>query len=148
MAITFDGPVLVPVADPNDAERTARAVAARLEPPVTAFVVHVIEKGGGAPDKAPLEARREYAAESFGRARGPLEAAGLTVETEILYGTDVVETILDAATDHGVDGVVFVPRTGGRLTKLLTGDVTRRLVETASVPVVSLPRADASEDED
>ncbi|SEV89176.1 universal stress protein [Natrinema salifodinae] len=143
MTLSFDGTILVPVADPDDGERTAAALAPYLEPSSTVVVVNVIEKADGAPDKASVEQREEYAGEIFERARGPLADAPGTVETAILFGTDVVERIFEAAEDRAVDAVVFEPRKGGRFADLLAGDVARRLVKEAAVPVVALPRTDA-----
>ncbi|MCU4741522.1 universal stress protein [Halobacteria archaeon AArc-m2/3/4] len=142
MTLTFDGTVVVPAADPNDGERTARALAPRLAPGGRAVVVYVVEKAGGAPDKTSVEQSEEYAADVFEAARGPLEVSDGTVETEILYGTDIVETIFDAAGELNADGVVFVPRESNRLAELLTGDVALKLVKEASVPVVSLPEVE------
>ncbi|WP_226479044.1 universal stress protein [Natrinema amylolyticum] len=142
MPLTFDGTILVPAADPDDGERTAAALAPYLSPSSRVIVVNVIEKAGGAPDKASVEQREEYAREIFERARGPLEERARSVETAILFGTDVVETIFEAAVERDVDAVVFEPRDGNRFVELLTGDVARRLVKEASVPVVALPRTD------
>ncbi|SEQ06463.1 universal stress protein [Natrinema salaciae] len=142
MSLTFDGTVLVPVADPDDGERTAAALAPYLSPSSTVLVVNVIEKAGGAPDKASVEQREEYAREIFERARGPLAERAGSVETAVLFGTDVVETIFEAAVDRNADAVVFEPREGRRFVELLTGDVARRLVKEARVPVVALPEDD------
>ncbi|AGB32069.1 universal stress protein UspA-like protein [Natrinema pellirubrum DSM 15624] len=142
MVLTFDGRVLVPVADPDDGERTAAALAPYLGPESSVLFVNVIEKAGGAPDKASVEQREDYAEEIFERARGPLADRAESVETAILFGTDVVETIFDAAEERDVEAVVFEPRGGNRFVELLTGDVARRLVKQAAVPVVALPRTD------
>ena len=140
MTLTFDGRVVIPVADPDDAERTTAALAPRLGPTSTVVFVHVIEKAGGAIDKAPLESRKEYARKTFDRASEPLETTDATVETEVLFGTDVVETIFDGATEWDADAIAFIPREGRRITELLTGDVSRRLIREASIPVVALPQ--------
>ncbi len=140
MTLTFDGRVVLPAADPDDAERTASAIASRLGPTSTVVIVHVIEKAGGGIDKAPLESRKEYAGNVFDRAREPLEATGTAVETELLYGTDVVETIFEGAEEWDADAIAFIPREGSRITELLTGDVSRRLIREASIPVVALPQ--------
>ena len=140
MTLTFDDTVIVPLADPDDGERTATALAAYVEPSSTVVLVNVIEKGGGAIDKAPLERRKEYAEEIYERAREALADSPATVETATLYGTDVVETIFEAAEEREADAVVFNPRKGNRIAELLTGDVARRLVREAKVPVVSLPK--------
>lgn len=140
MPLTFDETVLVPVADPDDAERTAAAVASRLTPESTVVLVNVIEKAGGAPDKASVEQREAYAEEIFDRARRELASAPGTVDTKILYGTDVVECIFEEARERDAAAVAFSPREGNRLVELLTGDIARRMVKEASVPVVALPQ--------
>jgi len=142
MTLSFDGTILVPVADPVDGEETAAALAPYLTASSSVLIVNVIEKGGGVPDKASVEQREAYAQEIFERAIEPLEGRAGTVETAILFGTDVVETLLKAAVDRNVDAVVFEPRQGNRFVELLTGDTARRLVKTAAVPVVALPRSD------
>ncbi|OVE83268.1 universal stress protein [Natronolimnobius baerhuensis] len=140
MTLTFDGTVVVPVADPDDSERTATAVASHLEAGSTAIIVNVIEKAGGAPDKASMAQREEYAADMFDRAREALANSPATIETDVLYGTDVVERTFAEAQDRNADAVVFTAREGNRLAELLTGDVARRMVKEASVPVVALPQ--------
>ncbi|MFP8888794.1 universal stress protein [Natrialbaceae archaeon A-CW2] len=139
MAIAFDGAILVPAADPDDGEATARALAPRLGPESEILIVHVIEKGGGAPDKAPLESRKEYAQQVFGRTRAPLEDTGATIETEILYGTDVVETIYESGAERKAEAVAFVPRKANRLMEMLSGNTTRRMIREATLPVIVLP---------
>lgn len=139
MTLTFDGTVIVPVADPDDGERTATAIRPYLTPESMVIAVNVIEKAGGAPDKASVEQREEYAAEIFERTTAALDASAAAVETEVRYGVDVVEQIFEAAAVHEADAVAFVPREAGRFTKLLTGDVARRMVTEAAVPVVALP---------
>lgn len=145
MPLTFADPVVLPAADPDDGRRTAAALAPYLEPSDRVIVVYVVEKAGGAPDKASVEQLEGYAEDIFANARRPLEDAGLDVETEISYSSDVVEGIFDVAVDRGAGAVAFIPREGNRLLELLTGDVARRLVNEASVPVVALPR-DATAD--
>lgn len=143
MTLAFDGTVVVPVADPDDGEPTAAALAPYLTPNSTVIAVNVIEKAGGAPDKASMEQREEYANEIFERVRQPLETTDATVETDVLYGTDIVERIFAEAEYRDADAVVFMAREGNRLAELITGDVARRMVKDASVPVVALPRTDA-----
>ncbi|MWV39594.1 universal stress protein [Natrialba sp. INN-245] len=140
MTLTFDGTVIVPVADPDDGERTTRGLEQHLGSASTVVVVNVIEKAGGGIDKAPMGQREEYAEEIFDRAQAALRDSPATVEAETLYGTDVVETIFDEARQRDADAVVFNPREGNRLAELLTGDVARRMVKEAAVPVVALPQ--------
>ncbi|RQG86144.1 universal stress protein [Natrarchaeobius halalkaliphilus] len=140
MTLTFDGTVVVPVADPDDGERTTAALEPYLTSTSTVVVVNVIEKAGGGIDKAPMAQREEYAEKIYERARRALEDSPASVEFDTLYGTDVVETIFAAAEDRSADAVAFTPRKGNRLAELLTGDVARRIVREATIPVVGLPQ--------
>lgn len=64
----------------------------------------------------------------------------VTVETKTAYGTDAVETLFETAEDTSATAIVFVPRSGGRLARLLSGDTAMRLVTGGTIPVVALPR--------
>ncbi|ELY95721.1 UspA domain-containing protein [Natrialba hulunbeirensis JCM 10989] len=143
MTLTFDGTVIVPAADPKDGKRTAEALAPHLDTDSRVVLVNVIEKGGGTIDKAPMEQRKEYADEIFSEARKPLVDAPAAIESETLFGTDIVETIFDAADEYDADAVVFTAREGNRIAELLTGDVARRLVKEGTVPAVALPQSTA-----
>lgn len=132
MADLFDR-VLLPVTEAEDAAATASAAESYLDGEVIG--VHVVEKAGGAPDKASVE-QREFEAEA---AFGALSDALGHVETEIRYGTDVADTIFAAADDHDVTSIVVTPRGGNRLIQLLTGDVALTLVTESDRPVVVLP---------
>jgi len=129
--------VLMPVADTEDARTTCRV----LSPydPDRAVAIHVIEKAGGAPDKAGVEQRQERANEIFAAVEEGFEGTDTSVETEIRYGTDVADTIVEAAGDHDATAIVFSPRKGGRWVRLLTGDVALSLVTKSDRPVVVLP---------
>ncbi len=130
--------VLVPVASPDDARATSRAVEPYLARETSeVVVVHVIEKAGGAPDKAGVEQRQAYAEEIFEVVRETLDVQSL--ETEIRYGTDVPEAIFGAAGDHDATAVVITPRGGSRWLRLLTGDVALDIVTETDRPVVVLP---------
>ncbi|SFR55336.1 universal stress protein [Halogeometricum limi] len=136
---------LVPVAGEDDARATAAAVLPRVAAvggrPV---FVHVIEKAGGAPDKAPLEQREELAEELFAAVRRAGEDAGVTVETDLRYGTDVADAIIDAAHEFDATCIAFTPRGGSRWWDLFSGDTRDALVTESDLPVVALP--DASEE--
>ncbi|MFB6121009.1 MAG: universal stress protein [Halobacteriaceae archaeon] len=134
------GHALVPVASPEDAEATGRAVfprVAAVDGRVTAL--HVIEKAGGAPDKAGVEQREEYAEEVFDVVRTHAADADVPVETKLVFATDVTEAILDAARATEASAVVFTPRAGSRWLSLLSGDTSSELVKRADRPVVALP---------
>ncbi len=139
---------LLPVANEDDAAATCRAVFPRLaENGGRALMLHVIEKAGGAPDKASVEQREELAQEFFEEAREYAESYGIEIETRLAYGTDVAETIIDVAHEEDASAVVFTPRGGSRWVNLITGDVSYELVEHSDLPVVVLPDVDEEESE-
>lgn len=131
---------LVPVASPEDTEASMKAVRPYLESidgEVT--VINVIEKAGGAPDKASVEQREEYAREMFAIARDEMANSDCTLTTEIYYGTDVAETIIKAAHEIEASAIVFTPRDSSRWVRLLTGDIALSLVSDSDLPVITLP---------
>ncbi|MFB6183555.1 MAG: universal stress protein [Haloarculaceae archaeon] len=129
--------VVVPLASPDDATATARSARPYLGDAERVVLVYVVEKAGGAPDKAGVEQREEYADEIFDAAEADLP--DVPVERDVRYGTDVVEAIFDAAEDADATAVVVATRGGSRLVELLTGDVARGLVTENDRPVVVLP---------
>ena len=132
--------VLLPVASEEDALASAHALANQQYGEV--LVVNVIEKAGGAVDKAGVEQRELEAEEMFEAARGVLG----DVESDVYYGTDVVETIFDAAADIDATAVVVTPRGGNRFIRLITGDVALRMVTQNDRPVVVLPDDEDSDE--
>ncbi len=140
--------ILLPVANEEDATRTCEAIIEHLseEADTTDVVaVHVIEKADGAPDKAPLAARQEQAERIFRIVKQYAQTLGYDVETRLVYGTDVLESLLDVAVEADTTSILFVPRPGGRLTRLLTGDLSAQLVLESPVPVISLPQPSKTE---
>lgn len=130
--------VLIPVASEDDAEVTCAALEPYLEEIERVTAVHVVEKAGGAADKAPLEKRRSDAAEFLAVVDSRLSDR-VAVDTRTAFGTDVVEALFDEAADAGATAVAFRPRGGSRIVRLLTGDTAMRLVTEPEVPVLSLP---------
>lgn len=132
--------VLAPVASPEDARETARAIRAYLPSDAIVHVAHVVEKGVGVPDKASVEQREAYAEAAYEAFLEPLRDTALVVTPQTLYGRNVAETILNEAREVGATALVFTPRSANRWLRLLSGDVTDSLVHDAHVPVVVLPR--------
>jgi len=138
--------VVVPVASERDAENTARALRPYLPSEGGAVVlVHVVEKAGGAPDKASVEQAEEFGAQALDTAAELLEETDALVETRTVYGTDVAERIVETAAEEDATAVVFAPRRGSRWTKLLTGDVANSIFDLSDRPVVVVP--DSPDDE-
>lgn len=132
---------LVPVANPADAAATYEKLRPYLlDGVVEVTVVHVVEKGGGVPDKAGVEQRQDHAEESFDAFRVRAKTDGVRIDTKVLYGTDIVATINDAAAEFDASAIVFVSRGGGRLLDVIAGRVRSRLISDSEFPVLVLPR--------
>lgn len=134
---------VVPVASEDDVRATAAAAFHRIrEAGGEPLLVHVVEKAGGGIDKASVEQRVEAAQELFAIANDLADAAGLDVETDVIYGTDVGTAIVETAVDRDASAIVFTPREGGRIWDILGGTVRDDIVTGSELPVVVLPRAD------
>lgn len=132
--------VVLPVASESDATATFASATERIAAAGgRAIVVHVIEKAGGAPDKASVEQREEYAEEIFAAAREAFADTDVPVETRLAFGTDVAETIFEVAADEEASAIAFTPREGSRWIRLLTGDVALALTSESDLPVIVLP---------
>ncbi len=132
--------IIAPVANPDDVTRTVRAVKGHLDPSRSKLTfVNVIEKGGGAIDKAPVEAQRENAEDAFAVLEAELEEP-FEVDTKVRYGTDVVEEIIDSADEMDATAILFVPRPGGTIARFLSGNITSKLVNNNSYATIVLPR--------
>ncbi|SNR24303.1 universal stress protein [Halorubrum vacuolatum] len=130
---------VIPVANETDAETTYAAAAPYLDPDSRPLLVNVIEKAGGAPDKASVEQRREVAEAAFAAFAELAAADGVAVDEEIRYDTDVVDAIVGAATDSDGTAIAFVSRGGGRIVQFLSGGVRSKLIADPTLPVVVLP---------
>lgn len=130
--------VLVPVAHEDDALKTARA----LEPydPDRVTALHVVEKGGGVPDKTPVEQSEELATESYAAVRQVFPDA----DTHTAYARDVVGAIFEAANDVNASAIAYRSRGGNRIMQFLSGDLSLKLVTQADRPVIALPRTDTN----
>lgn len=137
---------MVPVANRDDAAATTAALAPHVDAAGgTVVAVHVVEKAAGALDKASVEQREQDAESIFAVVTEGLADTEVSLETRILYGSDVAATIIEAAHDVDASAIVFTPRGGGRWAKLLSGDITHELVADSDVPVLVLP--DQAEDD-
>jgi nucleotide-binding universal stress UspA family protein len=139
----------VPVASVDDAEVTLDAVLDRVVAASGRMIVaHVVEKAGGAPDAASMEQREDLAEEAFELVRERAASVGVDVETELLYGTDVAETLVEAAHESGASSIVFTPRGHKWWWNLFSDDVADALVHESDLPVVVLPSPAAADEED
>ncbi|EMA63341.1 universal stress protein [Halorubrum lipolyticum] len=133
------GHVLLPVAHEDDALATARA----LEPydPERVTALHVVEKGGGVPDKTPVEQSEELAAESYAAVRRVFPDA----DEHTAYSRNVVRAIFDSVDEVDATAIAYQSRGGNRLVQFLSGDLSMKLVTKSHVPVIALPREGSAE---
>ncbi|MXR51099.1 universal stress protein [Halovenus sp. WSH3] len=131
--------VLLPLANEEDAIRTASA----LEPydPERVTALHVVEKGGGVPDKTPVEQSEELAEEVYAAVRTVFPDA---VE-HTAYSRDVVDAIFEAAEQVDASAIAYQSRGGSRLVQFLSGDPSLKLVTESDRPVIALPRVESAE---
>lgn len=132
MGIDLTDHAVVPVANESDARTTAELLDSYRVGEVT--VLHVVEKGGGVPDKTPVEQSERVAAAAFDAFRSFFPEA----DAAVTYRRDVVEAIVDVAADVGATAIVFRPRGGSRILQFLAGDRALRLITEADRPVVAL----------
>lgn len=126
--------VLLPVANEED----ARATAMKLEPyrPDHVTALHVVEKGGGVPDKTPVEQSEELAEESYVAVRRVFPDA----DDHTAYARDVIGAIFEAADEVDATAIAYRSRGGNRLMQFLSGDLSLKLVTNADRPVIALPQ--------
>jgi nucleotide-binding universal stress UspA family protein len=126
--------VLLPVANEEDAIATAKA----LEPyqPERVTALHVVEKGGGVPDKTPVEQSEELAEKSYEAVRSVFPDAG----EHTAYARDIAEAIFESAEEVDASAIAFRSRGGNRIMQFLSGDLSMKLVTNAGRPVIALPR--------
>lgn len=103
----------------------AARLSARLEAPLK--IVQVVTL-----DDPPLDDRNDHA----GIARKRAETLGaVNVQSESLAGNDVAATIMEAALRDNVDVIVVGKRGLSRMTGLLLGSVSQKLVSSAPCAV-------------
>lgn len=133
--------LVLPVATRSDAGTTCSAVRRYVDPSDGQIVVvHVIEQSPGYPDKLPLDAALDRAEAVVGSVADSL--AEYRVRTDVRYGPNVVEEICGAAEAADATAIGFTPRRGRRWVRLLTGDVSTKLVMAGARPIVVFPPTD------
>lgn len=141
MTEEFFDKIFVPIADPDDAVSTARAINYYAHEDSEIVAAHVIEKGEGVPDKASVEQREKFAEDAYETFLEVISTGeGPTVQFLTLYGRDVAETIIEGAHEADATLIAFVPRGGSRWAKLISGNTSLNLVENSDIPVLALPK--------
>lgn len=128
---------LVPVAGPEDAESTYRAVRSHTDAgECRPVVVHVVTDTA---DRDSVEQQTQRAHDAFERFESLAAADGMAVDTELYHGELIAETILKAATEAESSAIVFCSRGGSAWFDLLAGGVRTSLLVKSDQPVVMLP---------
>lgn len=136
--------LLVPVADERDAAATVDALTPHLEAIDRITAVHVIQKAGGAVDKAPIVKRQHDSIEILAVFERGLRDEDVVVRTQVAYGRSVAATIVNVALESDATTIAFRSRGGSRLARWLSGDTAVKLVSTPEIPVVALGTPDSS----
>ncbi|RAW46771.1 universal stress protein [Halorubrum sp. 48-1-W] len=128
--------VLVPVANEDDALKTAKALEPYNPDHVTAL--HIVEKGEGVPNKTPVEQSEELAEESYASVRTVFPDA----DEHTAYARDIVGAIFKSAEKVNASAIAYRSRGGNRIIQFLSGDTSLKLVTQGDRPVIALPRND------
>jgi len=102
------GRILVPIADPDDAEATARALRPHLEPNTTLIVTHVVQ--GEAGETSVKKGRDQFAGATYETFSDILYRRDLQFEWVTLEAREVAEAIVDAVEMTEATLVAFTPR--------------------------------------
>lgn len=129
--------VLLPLADPDDAERTARAVRPYLDEETTLIITHVTQ--GEAAGTTISMGRDQFAEATYETFIAVLGRQDLRLEWVTLEGRDVSEAITDAIDTVEATLVAFTPRDLDTWSRTLAGDPGSRLIRDADVPVMVFP---------
>lgn len=115
--------------DGSDGAGRAVDFAARLSRDLKASlkIVHIVTV-----DDPPLDAHNDHA--SLARSRAEALGAG-DVQTESVAGNDIAESIMEAAGRYEADLIVVGKRGLTRLTGLLLGSISQKLVSAAPYAV-------------
>ena len=129
--------ILLPLADPDDAERTARAVRPFLDSETTLVITHVTE--GEAAGTTITMGRDHFAEATYETFISVLGRQDLRLEWVTLEGREVAEAIIDAIGTVEATLVAFTPRDLDTWSRILTGDPGSRLIREADIPVMIFP---------
>ncbi|MEZ3162294.1 universal stress protein [Halorubrum sp. RMP-47] len=129
--------ILVPIADPEDAEATARALRPHLDAGTTLIVTHVTQ-GTGA--ETTIETGRDqFAGATYETFSDILYRRDLEFEWVTLAAREVAEALVDAIEMTEATLVTFTPRDIDAWKRTLAGDPGSRLIREADVPVMVFP---------
>jgi len=129
--------ILLPLADPDDAERTARAVRPYIDSETTLVITHVTQ--GEAAGTTIATGRDHFAEETYETFVSVLGRQDLQLEWVTLEGRTVSEAITDAVGTVEATLVAFTPRDLDTWSRTLAGDPGGKLIREADIPVMIFP---------
>lgn len=129
--------ILVPLAGPDDAEQTARAVRPHLTSNTTLIVTHVID--GATTGTTINTGRDQFAEATYETFSTLLDRDDLQFEWVTLEGREVAEALVDAIDMTEATLVAFTPRDIDTWSRTIAGDPGGKLIRDADVPVMVFP---------
>ena len=129
--------ILVPIADPEDAEATARALRPHLEPNTTLIVTHVVQ--GEAGETSVKKGRDQFAGATYETFSDILYRRDLQFEWVTLEAREVAEAIIDAVAMTEATLVAFTPRDIDTWSRTISGDPGGQIIRESDVPVMVFP---------
>lgn len=133
--------ILVPIASPEDAEATARALRPRLDSGATLVVTHVTESATA--ETTVKSGRDQFAGATYEAFADVLHRDDLNFEWVTLEARQVVDALVDAVDMTEATLVAFTPRDVDEWSRTAEGDPGGRLIRAADVPVLVLPNQNA-----
>ncbi|MDB9232992.1 universal stress protein [Halorubrum ezzemoulense] len=129
--------ILVPIASPEDAEATARAIRPHLDAGTALIVTHVTR--GTDAETTIKTGRDQFAGATYETFSDILYRRDLEFEWVTLEAREVTEALVDAVEMTTATVVAFTPRDMDTWKQTLAGDPGNRLIREAAVPVMVFP---------
>lgn len=129
--------ILLPLAGPDDADRTARALRSDVASGSTLIIAHVIQ-GDGAGTTV-TTGQDQFAQATYETFVSIFDRSDVSLEWATLEGREISEALVDAVEIVNATLVVFTPREQDPQRRVLTGDPGSKLIRDASVPVMAVP---------
>lgn len=129
--------ILVAVSSPWASEKQAEVVAdlaRRLDAPT--LVVHVAQVRDEDDDESDSRRRGE---QTLNLLTDALKEAGVQAEGLMLFSSDAAKAILSTAVARHCTLIVIGATHKGRVKRLFTGDLPQKILEEATIPVLTLP---------
>jgi len=133
--------ILVPIANPDDAEATARAVRPHLDSDTTLIVTHVTQ--GAAAETKIKTGRDQFAGATYEKFVDILYRDDLQFEWATLEGREVAEALTDAIDMMEATLVAFTPRDMDTWERTIAGDPGGKLIRETDVPAMVFPNRQA-----